>query len=95
MNDATAVERSLAYVSVYLLSHTPMLWMVAFPYLSGKSIRELKWNQLFSPPLVSVIIGLMVGAIPWLNRLFIGAGAPLGVVISTMEMVGKAIFPQD
>ena len=93
MNDATAVERSLAYVSVYLLSHTPMLWMVAFPYLSGKSIRELKWNQLLSPPLVSVIIGLMVGAIPWLNRLFIGDGAPLGVVISTMEMVGKAIFP--
>ena len=93
LNDATAGERSFAYISVYLLSHSPLLWLIGFPYLSGKSIRELKWNQIISPPLVSSFIGLMVGAIPWLNKLFFGNDAPFGIVVSTMEMIGKAIFP--
>ena len=93
LNDATAGERSFAYISVYLLCHSPLLWLIGFPYLSGKSIRELKWNQILSPPLVSSLIGLIVGMLPWLNRLFFGEGAPLGIVVSTMEMIGKAIFP--
>ena len=93
LNDATAGERSFAYISVYLLSHSPLLWLIGFPYLSGKSIRELKWNQIVSPPLMASFIGLMVGAIPWLNRLFFGNAAPLAIVVSTMEMIGKAIFP--
>ena len=93
LNDATAGERSFAYISVYLLCHSPLLWLIGFPYLSGKSIKELKWNQIVSPPLVASAIGLLLGATPWLNRLFFSAGAPLAILVSTMDMIGKAIFP--
>ena len=93
LDDETAGERSFAYISVYLLCHSPLLWLIGFPHLSGKSIRELKWSQIVSPPLVASFIGLLEGSFPLLNRLFFGIGAPLAIVIDTMEMIGRAIFP--
>ena len=85
-------DLSVLYVSVFLMLHSPLLWLFGFPYLSGKSIREIKLKQLLSPPICASFIGWTIGLTP-LRRLFVGAGAPLGVIIDTMKLLADAVFP--
>lgn len=91
--DSGAGERSFAYVSIYLLCHSPLLWLVGFPYLSGSSWRDLKWRQIVSPPLIASFAGLLIGAVPFLNHLLFGANAPFRVLIDSCDMISKAVFP--
>ena len=85
-------DLSVLYVSVFLMLHSPLLWLFGFPYLSGKSIREIKLKQLLSPPICASFIGWTIGLTP-LRRLFVGTGAPLGVIIDTMKLLADAVFP--
>lgn len=93
INDPQAGERSYAYVSIYLLVHSPILWAVGFPFLSGRSWREIKPSQIISPPLIASIAGLLIGSIPCLHNLFFSQAAPLKFLVEVMDMLGKAIFP--
>jgi len=93
LHDPDAGNRSFAYVSAYLMLHSPLLWLVGYTYLSGKSWREIKLSQLFSPPILGSLAGIAIGTIPTLNSLLIGKGAPLGFLMDVCGMLGKAIFP--
>ena len=59
-NPNSIKELSVLYVSVFLMLHSPLLWLFGFPYLSGKSIREIKLKQLLSPPICASFIGLKI-----------------------------------
>lgn len=50
-------------------------------------------EELFAPPTIAAIIGLFVGAIPWLKKLIIGASAPLRVIEDTISTLGNALLP--
>ncbi|MBR5026304.1 MAG: AEC family transporter, partial [Victivallales bacterium] len=44
------------------------------------------------PPICASFIGWTIGLTP-LRRLFVGVGAPLGVIIDTMKLLADAVFP--
>ncbi|KAJ8465998.1 hypothetical protein OPV22_028550 [Ensete ventricosum] len=50
-------------------------------------------EELMAPPTVAAITGFVVGAIPWLKSLFIGASAPLRVVESSIKLLGDGTVP--
>ncbi|RWW60183.1 hypothetical protein BHE74_00032832 [Ensete ventricosum] len=50
-------------------------------------------DELMAPPTVAAITGFVVGAIPWLKSLFIGASAPLRVVESSIKLLGDGTVP--
>lgn len=91
--DPGAGERSFAYISVFLLCHSPLLWLFGYTYLSGRSWREIHWHQIVTPPLIASFSGMLLGVIPPLHGLFFGEGAPLWILTSTCEMVSHAVFP--
>lgn len=88
-----ASERSVTYVSLYLLCYSPILWGVGFPYLSGKNFRELSWKQFVNPPLISAVIGISIAFFTPLYDLFYGKDAILGVIMDTCKLLAKGVFP--
>lgn len=50
-------------------------------------------EELFAPPTIAAIIGLIVGAIPWLKSLIIGSDAPLRVIEDSITSLGNGMLP--
>lgn len=88
-----ALSRSVAYVSIFLMCHSPLLWLLGFPYLSGRSWRELRLRQVLNMPILASAIGVTVGTVPFLRALIVGDGAPLRVVIDSCDLVSQGVFP--
>lgn len=88
-----ATSNSVTYISIYLMCYSPMLWFTAFPYLSGKGIRQLNFKQLINPPLMASAIGITIAFIPPVRNLFHAPGAPLNVVVDALNLLAKGVFP--
>lgn len=80
-------------VSLYLVTYSPMLWIVGFPLLSQKPLREVKLKQLIPPPVIAALCAIVLALIPWTKALFVGDDAVLGVVYSSAELLGKVTMP--
>jgi predicted permease len=91
--DPHAADRGMAYVSIYLVCFSPCLWGIGYPYLAHRPLRDLKWHQLLSPPIMSAIAGIVIGTVPALNRLFVGPEAPAGILLETCELIGDGVIP--
>lgn len=62
----------------------------------NKNIMEtvqLLAKELLEPPTVAVMVGFVVGAIPWLKSLIIGGSAPLRVIQDSLELLGSGTLP--
>ncbi|MED6131605.1 hypothetical protein PIB30_011206 [Stylosanthes scabra] len=56
-------------------------------------VLKLNLHLLLTPAIIAVIVGLMIGAIPQLRKLFVGENAPLRVVQDSTSMLGDACIP--
>ncbi|CAL9167742.1 unnamed protein product [Musa hybrid cultivar] len=50
-------------------------------------------DELLAPPTIGAIAGFVVGAIPWLKSLFVGATAPLRVFQDSIKLLGEGTVP--
>ncbi|XP_031495517.1 protein PIN-LIKES 7-like isoform X1 [Nymphaea colorata] len=50
-------------------------------------------EELFAPPTIAAIVGLVFGAIPGLKSLIIGSAAPLRVIEQSVSLLGNATIP--
>ncbi len=91
--DATAGDRGIVYVSLFLVGMTPCLWGIGFPFLAHEPLHKLKLKQIFSPPVVSVFAGIGIGLFPPLRQLLVDPEAPLRILFDTAELVGTAAIP--
>jgi len=92
-SDPQAADRGMAFVSVYLMAFSPCLWGIAFPYLGGNHGERMRWRQLLSPPVVSVLVGIALGLVPPFRALLIEEGAPLRVFLDAANVLGSAAIP--
>jgi len=92
-DDPGAADRGIAYISVYLTAMSPSLWGIGYPYLSGKSRRELKWSQLISPPVAGGLLGILAGVVPAFRGVLVAPGAPLRVISDVAELLGSGAIP--
>lgn len=92
-NDPDAGSRGIVYISIYLVGMSPSLWGIAYPFLSGKPFRSLRWSQIVSPPFFASLTGLVIGCVPFLRNLFVVPAAPLRVLFDTAEMLGSPAIP--
>ena len=92
-DDQGAGDRGIAYVSVYLVCMSPCLWGIAYPYLAGKPFGRLRWNQILSPPVLSVFTGVVLGVVPPLRELLVAPTAPLRVLMDAAELIGQGAIP--
>lgn len=59
----------------------------------NKGILHQLLEELTTPPIVSAIVGFVVGVIPWLKSLIIGANAPLRVIQDSIALLGDGLIP--
>lgn len=67
---ANAAAEGVAYVSMFLIGFSPMLWTVGLNMLSGRSKRQVKLRHLLPPPVIGMLLGVVVGLNPFLKGLF-------------------------
>ena len=92
-NDPGAESRSIAYISVFLMCHSPLLWLLGYPSLSGKSWREINWRMILNPPILASSTGLLLATVPALNALIVQPAAPLRILIDTGQLISHGVFP--
>ncbi|MBN2450052.1 MAG: AEC family transporter [Lentisphaeria bacterium] len=91
--DPTAADRGMAYVSLYLVCMSPCLWGIGFPYLAHRPLRELRPGHVLSPPILSALAGIVIGVVPFLNRLLVSPDAPLRILLDTAALIGDGVIP--
>ncbi|KAJ0974505.1 hypothetical protein J5N97_016470 [Dioscorea zingiberensis] len=58
-----------------------------------KEILHQLVEELMTPPIISAIVGFIIGVIPWLKSLIIGANAPLKVLQDSITLLGDGLIP--
>ena len=89
-----------AYISLYLLGWSPMFWMFA-PVTLGATEesgtpaerRAAMIKRVFSPPVTGSLLGLLVGLVPFLTKLFMTKNGLLGPLFEAMRTLGTAYVP--
>lgn len=56
-------------------------------------ILHMLAEELMSPPTIAAVLGLIVGVLPWIKSLIIGASAPLRVIEDSMKLLGDGTLP--
>ncbi len=92
-DDPGAADRGIAYISVYLVGMSPCLWGIAYPYLSGRTFRAIRWRQVLSPPVCAALSGAIIGAFSPLRDLLIEPGAPFRALVDVSELAGAGAIP--
>ncbi|KAL6633237.1 hypothetical protein ACP70R_025908 [Stipagrostis hirtigluma subsp. patula] len=74
-------------------------------HLRGKSNKlQLHWeklkestlqilHELTAPPTIGAVMGLVIGAVPWLKSAFVGSNAPLRAVYNSLKLLGDGTIP--
>ncbi|XP_062220865.1 protein PIN-LIKES 7-like isoform X2 [Phragmites australis] len=86
-----------------IMQHQILLPLLSSYRLSGKSNNNL-WEklkegtlqileELTAPPTIGAVIGLVVGAVPWLKSVFVGSNAPLRAVHNSLKLLGDGTIP--
>ncbi len=83
----------ISYVSLYILLDTFLFFSVAYWLLAGGDWRGLNFKKLLTPPMVGLLLGLLIGATPFLKGLFCGPEAPLKMVFDAADIVGSGTIP--
>lgn len=103
-NKALAAN-SIAYISLYLLGWSPLFWIVAPAILKDAEVpgegtavsaaerRKALLQRIFSPPVVGAILGLLVGAVPFLRKVFISSEGLFNPLFESMRTIGTAYLP--
>jgi len=90
-----SAAQGIAYISLYLMVYSPMLWSIGFRLLSAEDSTNgrIRFLDIVNPPLIGMACGILVGTIPAMKWLFIGQGALLSPLFNAAETVGTAAIP--
>ena len=83
----------ISYVSLYMLLDTLIFWSVAYALLSDGKLSGVKLRDVLNPPMIGLLLGMLVGAVPQLKGLLVGAGATLSPLNDAAGIIGTAAIP--
>lgn len=88
-----AAREAIAYVSVYLICFSPLMWTVGYALLSGRSFGQLRVRHLITPPLVGMGLGVLTGVVPPLKSLLCEPEGLLSPLFMAAELVAGMTIP--
>eukprot|EP00190_Bangiopsis_sp_CCMP1999_P004120 CAMPEP_0198731536 /NCGR_PEP_ID=MMETSP1475-20131203/30502_1 /TAXON_ID= ORGANISM="Unidentified sp., Strain CCMP1999" /NCGR_SAMPLE_ID=MMETSP1475 /ASSEMBLY_ACC=CAM_ASM_001111 /LENGTH=381 /DNA_ID=CAMNT_0044494511 /DNA_START=197 /DNA_END=1342 /DNA_ORIENTATION=+ len=105
--DPLRVSSFIASVSLYLLGWQATFWTFGYSLLASTSVgrdaenarglfgslKQTSWKRVLSPPILSSIVGLLIGTVKPLSWLFLGSNAPFGILFQAMSGIGVACAP--
>lgn len=98
--DQTILPRSVAYISMYLLTWSPLFWSLGTSILgdsnansSPEEARKRIIKRVVSPPMIGCLSGLIIGLVPALQRLFLSPSGLLNPLLEAMRTLSMAYLP--
>jgi predicted permease len=93
ISDPLAKDKAIAFIAIYLLGFSPLLWTVGYSLISGEKISKITFKKFFSPPIIGMIAGLFVALILPLKDLFYPAEGLLHPIYRAAGIIGEAAVP--
>ena len=87
------VARGVTFISLYLVTFSPLMWLIGYPVLTHRSLKGVKLTQILPPPVIASLSAILLGLIPFTHNLFLGADAPLKMVHQAAAILGQATVP--
>ncbi|RMD77113.1 MAG: hypothetical protein D6820_11905, partial [Lentisphaerae bacterium] len=86
-------QQAIALISIYILGFTPMLWGVAYPYLSEHSLSRDILRKVINPPFIAILAGVFCGMVPGIGETLWDRNLPFYVVMSSLSSIGTLALP--
>ena len=92
-NDPQAGDKGVAFISIYLLAYSPVLWTVGYSLVGGGKLSDLTWRKLFPPPVIGMLAGVFVGLVPPLRQAICYPDSFLYPGYRAIGVLGEATVP--
>ncbi len=92
-SNPVAGDQAVAFISVYLLASSPMLWTLGFSIIAGRKFSELSLRKIFTPPVIAMFLGIVVGLTPPLKSWFCSSGGVLNPLFRAISTIAMATVP--
>lgn len=93
MSDPQAGDKAVAFIAIYLLAYSPVLWTLGYSLISGKKLSDITLRKLFPPPVIGLFAGLCVGLILPLKDFFCSTDGFLHPIYIATGVIGEATVP--
>ena len=92
ISDPQAKAKAIAFIAIYLLGFSPILWTIGYSLISGNKISNMPLKKLFSPPIIGMLTGVCVAMTP-LRNIFCVADGFLNPLYRAAGVLGEATVP--
>ena len=93
MSDPQADDKAVAFIAIYLLTYSPVLWTIGYSLVSGKKLSDITLRKLFPPPIIGMLAGVCVGMILPLKDFFCSPDGFLHPIYRATGIIGEATVP--
>lgn len=83
----------MAYVSMFIVVFSPMMWTLGFNILGEKPHSSIKFSDIITPPVCGIIAGFIVANIPFAKSAFCSDSGFLHPVFTACVSLGNAVVP--
>ncbi len=83
----------MAYVSMFIIIFSPMMWTLGFNILGEKPHSSIKFSDIITPPVCGIVLGFAVANFPFAKNAFCGDGGFLHPVFTACVSLGNAVVP--
>ena len=92
-NDPLAADTAVAYISVFLVGYSPLLWTFGHSIIDGRKMRDISFRQFFPPPVIGVIIGVVFGLTPFLKEMTCSNSGLLNPFYKAASIIAMGTVP--
>ncbi len=83
----------MAYVSMFIIIFSPMMWTLGFNILGEKPHSSIKLSDIITPPVCGIILGFIVANFPFAKNAFCSDNGLLHPVFTACVSLGNAVVP--
>ncbi len=92
-NDPLAADTAVAYISIFLVGYSPLLWTFGHSMIAGKKIQEISFRQFFPPPVIGVLLGVIFGLTPFLKEITCSTSGLLNPLYKATSIIAMGTVP--
>lgn len=83
----------ISYISVYLLGFSPLMWTLGYSLISGRKLHKISISQIFTPPVIGMALGLIVGIAPFLKNNICQNTGLINPLFKAVEIIAQGTIP--
>ncbi|MHB9138035.1 MAG: AEC family transporter [Victivallaceae bacterium] len=92
-DDPKAAGMVVAYISVFLMGYSPLLWTFGHAMIAGRKIGDISLRQFFPPPVIGMLLGVVFGLTPFLRQASCSSSGLLNPFFNAASVIAQGTVP--